>query len=228
METSFSILCWFLSFLVIAGNGFTIFLVCSRRNLRTKTNAFIVSLAAADFCVGLKVIPSGFCCDITKVVSKMGILATSSNFQNCIKKTNKIPDYAKDFKNEYLFIRGINKSCEDFVIKYNLDASERFVIYKKFLKAQEIGYLKDTSSFIFKECDVENIKDLFDSMHYDFVEDKEVREDGIDDFYSVDLLGYRDFYELFCKLYDKINIGFSESESESESEYDAESESESD
>ena len=52
------------------------------------------------------------------------------------------------------------------------------------MKAQEIGYLKDTSSFIFKECDVENINDLFDSVHYDFVEDK---EDGIDDFYSVDL-----------------------------------------
>ena len=81
------------------------------------------------------------------------------------------------------------------------------------MKAQELGYLKDTSSFIFKECDVENIKDLFDSMHYDFVEDK---EDGIDDFYSVDLLGYRDFYELFCKFYDKINIGFLESESESD------------
>ena len=41
------ILCWFLSFLTIAGNGFTIFLVCSRRDLRTKTNAFIVSLAVA-------------------------------------------------------------------------------------------------------------------------------------------------------------------------------------
>ena len=39
---------------------------------------------------------------------------------------------------------------------------------------------------------------------------------GIDDFYSVDLSGYRDFYELFCKFYEKINIGFSESESESD------------
>ena len=56
---------WFLSFLTIIGNGFTIFLVCSRRNLRTKTNAFIVSLAVADFCVGLSVIPSLFACNIT-------------------------------------------------------------------------------------------------------------------------------------------------------------------
>ena len=65
METWFWILGWVLSFLTIIGNGFTIFLVCSRRNLRTKTNAFIVSLAVADFCVGLSVIPSMFACDIT-------------------------------------------------------------------------------------------------------------------------------------------------------------------
>ena len=65
MEIWFWILGWVLSFLAIIGNGFIIFLVCSRRNLRTKTNAFIVSLAVADFCVGLSVIPSLFLCDFT-------------------------------------------------------------------------------------------------------------------------------------------------------------------
>ena len=65
MESWFWILGWVLSFLTIIGNGFTIFLVCSRRNLRTKTNAFIVSLAVADFFVGLSVIPSLFFCEIT-------------------------------------------------------------------------------------------------------------------------------------------------------------------
>ena len=66
MEICFWILGWILSFLAITGNGFTIFLFCSRRNLRTKTNAFIVSLAVADFCVGLPgVIPSLFACDVT-------------------------------------------------------------------------------------------------------------------------------------------------------------------
>ena len=65
MEIWFWILGWVLSFLAITGNGFTIFLVCSRRNLRTKTNAFIVSLAVADFCVGFGVIPSLFACDVT-------------------------------------------------------------------------------------------------------------------------------------------------------------------
>ena len=63
MEIWFWILGWVLSFLAIIGNGFIIFLVCSRRNLRTKTSAFIVSLAVADFCVGLSVIPCLFFCD---------------------------------------------------------------------------------------------------------------------------------------------------------------------
>ena len=65
METWFWILGSVLSFLAIAGNGFTIFLVCSRGNLRTKTNAFIVSLAVADSGVSLGVIPSLLACDVT-------------------------------------------------------------------------------------------------------------------------------------------------------------------
>ena len=140
----------------------------------------------------------------------MGILAHSSNFQNCIKKTNQIPEYARDFKNEYLFIRGINKEMESFVEKYLSDCSELFVskysdrikfFIKKFMKAQELGYLKDTSCFIFKEWDVENIVFLFKRMHFDFEEGEE-----FDEGYPDDYLGYRDFYELFCKFYDKINI----------------------
>ena len=36
------------------------FLVCSRRHLRTKTNAFVISLAVAHSFVGANVIPSMF------------------------------------------------------------------------------------------------------------------------------------------------------------------------
>ena len=43
--------------MTITGNGFIIFLVCKRRQLRTKTNAFVVSLAVADFCVGMTAVP---------------------------------------------------------------------------------------------------------------------------------------------------------------------------
>ena len=49
------------------------------------------------------------------VVIEMGILEHPSNFQNCIKKTNKIPEYARDFKKEYLSIIGINREFRYFV-----------------------------------------------------------------------------------------------------------------
>ena len=35
----------------------------------------------------------------------MGILTTTSNIS---KSKSKIPDYARDYRNEYLFIRGID------------------------------------------------------------------------------------------------------------------------
>ena len=64
METWFWILGWSLSILTMAGNGFIIFLVCSKRQLRTKTNAFVVSLAVADFFVGMSVVPLMFFCKL--------------------------------------------------------------------------------------------------------------------------------------------------------------------
>ena len=60
METWFWILGWFFSILTMTGNGFIILLVCTRRHLRTKTNAFVLSLAVADFFVGVTAVPSLF------------------------------------------------------------------------------------------------------------------------------------------------------------------------
>ena len=57
MKTWFWIIGWFLTILTTTGNGFIIFLVCCKRQLRTKTNAFVVSLAVADFCVGMTAVP---------------------------------------------------------------------------------------------------------------------------------------------------------------------------
>ena len=65
MEMWFWVLSWFLSVLTMVVNGFVIFLVCSKRQLRTKTNAFVVSLAVADFGVGMIVVPSLFFCSLT-------------------------------------------------------------------------------------------------------------------------------------------------------------------
>ena len=92
----------------------------------------------------------------------MGILAKTSNYPKFIKKTNKIPDYAREYRNEYLFIRGINKKCKDFVnlIKeneefYNGPEALRIVkCLKKFNKIRKLGNLKYIR---FNILDVKNI-----------------------------------------------------------------------
>ena len=44
------------------------------------------------------------------VVMKTGSDAHFSNYQNCNKSSNnKIPEFAKEYKREYQFIRGLNK-----------------------------------------------------------------------------------------------------------------------
>ncbi|CAH3163699.1 unnamed protein product [Pocillopora meandrina] len=64
METWFWVLGWFLSILTMVVNGFVILLVCRKRHLRTKTNTFIVSLAVADFGVGMLAVPLRFFCSL--------------------------------------------------------------------------------------------------------------------------------------------------------------------
>ena len=66
METWFTILGWTLSIVAAAGNGSIIFLVCSKRRLLTKTNAFIISLAVADLGVGASIFPSEVFYEIVK------------------------------------------------------------------------------------------------------------------------------------------------------------------
>ena len=82
----------------------------------------------------------------------MVFLEHSKNDSGATLIKSKIPEYAREFKNEYLFIRGINKEMDNFVANYLLDCSELFVsrfsdkikfFIKKFLKAQELNYLKD-------------------------------------------------------------------------------------
>ena len=78
METWFWVLGWFLSILTMVVNGFVILLVCRKCQLRTKTNAFVVSLAVADFGVGLLAVPPQFFCSLATEFtprSKEGLIA---------------------------------------------------------------------------------------------------------------------------------------------------------
>ena len=48
--------------LTIAGNGLVIYFIVSKRSLRVINNWFVLSLAIADFCIGLFTTPSGLVC----------------------------------------------------------------------------------------------------------------------------------------------------------------------
>ena len=79
METWFWVLGWFLSIITMVVNGFVIFFVCSKHQLRTKTNAFVVSLAVADFSFGMIAVPSLFFCSLATECtprSKEGLIVT--------------------------------------------------------------------------------------------------------------------------------------------------------
>ena len=60
----FQILGWLLTVFIIIGNGLVIYLITTRRKLRTKTNWFILSLAVADFYFGATFFPRRSLCSI--------------------------------------------------------------------------------------------------------------------------------------------------------------------
>ena len=159
----------------------------------------------------------------------MGILGTSSNYQNCIKSTNnKIPEYAREYKKEYLYIRGLNKEFEYFKNKlYNLNnglfesyISDRIKnIMKRILRAQEKGKLKDISEFEIYEDDVVfnliKIKNKFNNIdqYLYFILNCYHKEDLI---FINTYPGFIDFYYYFNLFFTKLNIKY---------EYDSDSDS---
>ena len=165
--------------------------------------------------------------NVPLVVSRMGILTRYDHNCNATLNKVKIPDYAKDYKNEYLFIRRINKTCGDFV--KNLDDKEIFKSSKvdklmlyinRFLKAQQLGYLIDTSEIYFKENDVgfieslelqlDDYRDLYcDEYSYQF--DEEKYNNNIENDYP----GFKKFFECFSKFQGKLYVDYL-----SESDYD--------
>ena len=54
------VLTWFLSILGILGNGLVIYLMAVKKRLHSSTNAFIASLAVADFCVAFFTVPFSY------------------------------------------------------------------------------------------------------------------------------------------------------------------------
>ena len=88
-----------------------------------------------------------------------------SEFESFIK-SNKIPEYAREYKREYQFIKGLNKEFKYFIKKLNdlnnglfeTKSTNRIKYYmKRCLRGQENGKFKDISNFIFPDNILNNI-----------------------------------------------------------------------
>ena len=148
----------------------------------------------------------------------MGFLAHSSNSQNYIKSTNKIPAYAREYKKEYLFIIGIDKEFKYLVDNINyatrglfeshkVDRIKYFI--KRFLKGQERGKLKDISNFEIESSDVKNLikikKNFFNfnqyiNSCYDYADDD--NDESFIDRYP----GFKNIYDDFELFFSKLKI----------------------
>ena len=150
----------------------------------------------------------------------MGILAKTSNFQKFIKKTNKIPDYAREYRNGYLFIRGINKTCENFVKKLGIEeifksrqANKLIFYFNKFLKAQQIGYLNDTSKLFLRENDVSFVESLELQLDdymvlYYYPNSCKFDEEKYNNNVENDYPGFKRFFECYSRFSDKLNVDY--------------------
>ena len=102
----------------------------------------------------------------------MGFVNHVSVFKNSNTSKNKIPEYAKDFKKEWLYITGINRKCGEFMKKLgdNTDSFEKVFWssrakaliehFKNVLEAQKMGKLQNISELEFKLSAVEKIIEL--------------------------------------------------------------------
>ena len=63
MESLLDSIGWLLSITTAAGNGFVVFLVIKNHQLHSSANWFVLSLAVADFGVGIAVFPPGYFCN---------------------------------------------------------------------------------------------------------------------------------------------------------------------
>ena len=133
------------------------------------------------------------------------------------KKSDKIPVYAKDYKNEYLFIRGINKECERFFDRWDdgvkifssPQAKKLIYYFNKFLKSQERGKLKDISNFKIKEKDVKFIDyfeielDYYGDLFY-YNESRD-RIENINEYYE---MKYKELLESYTNFKNELKVDY--------------------
>ena len=109
---------------------------------------------------------------------------------------NKIPEYAREYKREYQFIRGINKEFKNLKDRdydeYGADKVRNLL--KRFLREQEKGKLKEINELYFWKNDILDIIELYYEVKPDFYFQQ----------YNFDF----EFIITFDKFYDKINFKY--------------------
>ena len=144
----------------------------------------------------------------------MAYLAHFTNFKNSNTSNKKIPEYAKDFKKEWLYIQGINKKCGEFmkILGDNTDSFEkvfwssraRALIehFKDVLEAQKMGKLQNISKLKFKLSAVYKIIDLRIDLYF------HMGNTFYADFFADD--EFQDFFENFIIFTNNVNIKYEE------------------
>ena len=172
----------------------------------------------------------------------MGILAHLD--YNCNATLNKIPDYAKDYKNEYLFIRSIDKSFDNLESRLFKGDKEIFKSHRVekikrlingFEKAQKLGYLKDISDKDIWENDVHISFLLLDSLiemgdyyyNYNIEYDRDQLE-TYEKLLDADFPGYIDFVRCVELFHSKFKIREIEIDSSKVNWHDSDSDGDSD
>ena len=142
----------------------------------------------------------------TNIIKLIFSLIIFSNYQTImsyqtvgvsgLSSFNKIPEYAKEYKREYLFIIGINKEFKylrdrDYD-EYGADRVRNLL--ERFLKEQEKGKLKEINELFFWKNDILDIIEFYYEVSPNFYFQQ----------YNLDL----EFILIFDKFYDKINFKY--------------------
>ena len=94
---------------------------------------------------------------VGSAASLQKFLASTNNFKNFIK-SNKIPEYAKDYKREYFFVKGLNLQFEYFNKKleylnnglFETELAKEIKFYMKgFLRRQKENKFKNLANIIY-------------------------------------------------------------------------------
>ena len=128
-------------------------------------------------------------------------------------KYNKIPEFAREYKREYQFIRGINKESKYVIFKifdyqndqndqlFNSNTLNRFKNFiKRFLLGQEKGKLKDISDLVFSIEDLYNIK--FIDKQFEFIRIQYDNLNDVENYYPC----FIEFYNIFKKFFNQLKF----------------------